>query len=127
MHHIEIYVRNLAKSREFYEHLFKFLNFSLYQEWDQGFSFKKDDFYIVFVQCDETKLHHAYNRTHIGLNHLAFHCNSFNELELFREDLIHRNINLLYEVSYPHAGGTNSKVLFFEDPDRIKIELVVKA
>lgn len=29
-----------------------------------------------------------------------------------------------YEDRHPHAGGSDHYALFFEDPDRIKVELV---
>lgn len=56
MHHIEIYVSNLDKTKEFYSWIFSILGFELFQEWKDGFSYKKDEFYIVFVQTKEKYL-----------------------------------------------------------------------
>lgn len=53
MNHIEIYVSHLIKSREFYDLLLPKLGYRLYQEWSAGFSYRKDEHYIVFVQVVE--------------------------------------------------------------------------
>ena len=123
MHHIEIYVSDLDKSKEFYSWILGILGFELFQEWEAGFSYKKDGFYIVFVQTKEKYLNRGYNRCNIGLNHLAFRCQSKNEIDQIRKSLIRRNIVLLYEDKYPNAGGNEHYAVYFEDPDRIKIEI----
>lgn len=120
MHHIEIYVSNLKQSREFYDLVLGLLGFSIYQDWDQGFSYRKDDFYLVFVQTKQAKLSFGFNRTHIGLNHLAFHSDSHKELMVIRDKLSAFRVNFLY-------GEIDKNIIFFEDPDRIKIEIVAKA
>lgn len=56
MHHIEIYVSNLEKTKEFYSWILSVLGFELFQEWEGGFSYKKDEFYIVFVQTKKSIL-----------------------------------------------------------------------
>ncbi|MBS4761742.1 VOC family protein [Carnobacteriaceae bacterium zg-ZUI252] len=124
MHHIEIYVRDLVKSKPFYYWLLETLDFKLFQEWDEGFSYRKNDFYLVFVQVREKYKTSEYNRCHVGLNHLAFHCDSCEKITMIREHMINHGVSLLYDDKYPHASGKQSYALFFEDPDRIKIEIV---
>lgn len=41
LHHIELYVSNLNQSRTFYDFLLPRLDYELYQDWEQGFSYKK--------------------------------------------------------------------------------------
>lgn len=125
MHHIELYVSDLEKTKIFYSWLLPQLGFYIYQEWEQGFSFKKDEFYLVFVQTQEKYLEHGYHRCHIGLNHLAFSCSSKIKIDNMRQQLQNKNIPLLYDEKYPYAGGANYYALFFEDPDRIKIEIAL--
>ncbi|CAM3244091.1 VOC family protein [Streptobacillus felis] len=126
MHHIEIYVSNLETSKKFYSWLLKSLGFKLFQEWEQGFSYKKDNFYIVFVKTKEKYLNNEYNRCNVGLNHVAFCCKSKNDIDKIRKELIRRNSVLLYDDKYPHAGGLEHYALYFEDPDRIKIEICLE-
>lgn len=123
MHHIEIYVSDLNKSKAFYKELFEFLEFELYQEWEEGFSYIKDGFYIVFVQTKEKYLSNGYNRCNIGLNHLAFKCNSKKKIDELREVFIKKGVSLLYDEKFPFAGGSDYYALYFEDPDRIKLEI----
>tara|TARA_R110002124_G_scaffold80710_4_gene213444 strand:- start:1015 stop:1197 length:183 start_codon:yes stop_codon:yes gene_type:complete len=40
------------------------------------------------------------------------------------EKLMRRGLTLLYQETYPHAGGEESYAVYFEDPDRIKVEIV---
>lgn len=101
------------------------LDFKLFQEWGEGFSYRKNDFYLVFVQVREKYLMNDYNRCHAGLNHLAFYGDSQDKIDMIREYMITHGVSLLYDNKYPHAGGTQSYALFFEDPDRIKIEIVL--
>ncbi len=37
-----------------------------------------------------------------------------------------KNINRLYDDLYPYAGGNHHYAVYFEDPDKMKIEIVSK-
>lgn len=125
MDHIEIYVSDLKNSRLFYSWLLETLGFKIFQDWHEGFSYKKQDFYIVFVQTVEKYIEYGYHRQRIGLNHLAFKCDSKETFEKIHQVIIERDYNMLYSEKYPFAGGPNHYALYFEDPDRIKIEIVL--
>ncbi|MEZ4978654.1 MAG: VOC family protein [Chitinophagales bacterium] len=124
LHHIEIYVSNLEKSKEFWTWFLSELGYEIFQTWEEGISYKLANTYLVFVQTEAAFLEHFYHRKRTGLNHLAFHAESRAMVDTFREKLIERKIPLLYDNKYPFAGGANYYALFFEDPDRIKVELV---
>ena len=49
MDHIEIYVSDLEIFFKFYSWLLPKFGFKVFQEWDEGFSYRKNDFYIVFI------------------------------------------------------------------------------
>lgn len=124
LHHIELYVSDLPRSRDFYEFLLPRLGYELYQDWPQGFSMKKAEQYLVFVQTPTAFLEESYHRCRTGLNHLAFHGGSREQVDQLRQDLIARGVKLLYDDRYPFAGGNNHYALYFEDPDGMKIEVV---
>lgn len=126
LHHIEVYVSDLDRSREFYAYLLPKLGYSLFQDWEEGFSFKDEDYYLVFVQTREKYLKGGYNRCNIGLNHIAFVVSCVEEIEEIRTELIRRGTSILYEDRYPYAGGEGHYALYFEDPDRIKLEVVAQ-
>ncbi|MGY3778152.1 VOC family protein [Isobaculum melis] len=127
LHHLEIYVGDLQRSRQFYQYLLPKLGYTLFQEWQAGFSYQATDgSYLVFVQTNKEYLANGYHRCNIGLNHLAFQVASKKEVDDFQHELKLRNVTLLYEENYPFAGGENHYAVFFEDPDKIKLEIVSK-
>jgi catechol 2,3-dioxygenase-like lactoylglutathione lyase family enzyme len=124
LHHVEINVSDIDRSRQFWGWLLPVLGYSKYQEWRHGTSFRKGSAYIVFVQTDEPFLDRPYHRRGVGLNHLAFHARSAEHVDEISAELGRRGIPILYPERHPYAGGPNHYAVFFEDPDRIKIELV---
>ncbi len=122
LHHVEIYVSDLERSREFWEWFLGLLGYTESQRWEQGSSWKLGDTYIVFVQTEERFQDIPYHRCRTGLNHLAFHAASQEQVDEVTDLLKARGIEILYEDQHPYAGGNYG--VFFEDPDRIKVELV---
>jgi catechol 2,3-dioxygenase-like lactoylglutathione lyase family enzyme len=100
------------------------LGFEPFQEWDAGRSWKFNDTYLAFVQVKSKNLDIPYNRCRVGLNHLAFHADSRQQVDDLTEQIRAQGMTILYEDRHPHAGGANHYALFFEDPDRIKVEIV---
>lgn len=127
LHHIEINVSNLKKTKKFYDFLLPKLGYQHFQEWDQGFSYKYEDYYIVFVQTREKYNSGQFSRTGTGLNHIAFSTPSKYEVDSLRLELLKAGVIELYPDAYPHAGGEKHYAFFFEDPDRIKLEIVAKS
>jgi catechol 2,3-dioxygenase-like lactoylglutathione lyase family enzyme len=127
IHHIEIYVSDLEATKLFWSWLLceKF-NYYISNEWKTGVSYKLEDTYIVFVQTEAAFLQNEYHRKNIGLNHLAFHCESQAFVDNLTIELEEKNIPILYKEKHPYAGGENYYAVFFEDPDRIKVEVVAK-
>jgi catechol 2,3-dioxygenase-like lactoylglutathione lyase family enzyme len=125
IHHIELYVSDLKRSSEFWGWFLGELGYTKYQEWDAGVSYRLDASYIVFVQVADEFRNPSYHRKHVGLNHLAFHADHRSDVDSMTAQLKERGATILYEDRHPHAGGEDSYAVFFEDPDRIKVELVV--
>lgn len=125
VHHIEIYVSDLQKSVEFWSWLLcGKLGYSLFQEWEQGRSYILDSSYICFVQAERKFLGQPFHRCRPGLNHLAFKAVSKEQIDELTCELEQRGCRILYRDQHPHAGG-NAYAVFFEDPERIKVELTV--
>ena len=124
LHHVEIYVSDLNRSREFWHWFLDELGYSMYQEWDEGISFKLGETYLVFVQTSDKYQTPTYHRCRTGLNHLAFHAASRAQVDGITDALQKREIPILYQDQHPYAGGNDHYAVFFEDPDRIKVELV---
>lgn len=124
IHHIEVNVSDLARSAEFWDFLLSELGFSPYQAWGLGRSWRSDTSYVVLVQVEERFRARGFHRSGVGLNHLAFHGGSCEQVDRLAEELRRRGTRMLYDDRYPHAGGKSHYALFCEDPDRIKVEVV---
>ncbi|MCM3513193.1 MULTISPECIES: VOC family protein [Carnobacterium] len=124
IHHIELNVSNLKKSVAFWGWFLEDLGYQAFQTWDEGRSWKRDETYIVFVQTKEKFLSEGYHRGHTGLNHLAFQASSKEQVDSLTKKLQEKGIEILYKKRHPFAGGEQHYAVFFEDPDRIKVELV---
>ncbi|MFD3449375.1 VOC family protein [Microbacteriaceae bacterium 4G12] len=124
LHHIELYVSNLQKTIEFWEWFLEELGYSPFQKWENGQSWKLGETYIVFVQAEERFLDVPYHRCRVGLNHLAFHASSRQQVDEMTDKLKEQGVQALYTNKHPFAGGEKHYAVYFEDPDRIKVELV---
>ncbi|MFC4353878.1 VOC family protein [Chryseomicrobium palamuruense] len=124
LHHIELYVSDLIRSTEFWGWLLEELGYEPFQSWESGQSWKLAETYIVFVQAEERFLDIPYHRCRVGLNHLAFHASSRQQIDEMTVKLREKGVKLLYTDKHPFAGGDNYYAVFFEDPDRLKVELV---
>lgn len=122
LHHVELYVSDLRRSREFWGWFLGLLGYVQHQEWPQGVSFRQGVTYLVFVQVDECFKDPAYHRCRVGLNHLAFHAASAGQVDEIAEMLRTRGVELLYPDR--PRGSADGYAIYFEDPDRIKVELV---
>lgn len=124
IHHVEIYCSELEKSSSFWGWFLSELGYKQYQKWESGISFKLGASYIVFVQAEEKHLKDGFHRCRPGLNHLAFHASSRQHIDELTSKLKDRRINILYSDKHPHAGGPESYGVYFEDPERIKVEVM---
>ncbi len=123
LHHVEIYVHDLPKCREFWGWLLDRLGYYEYQKWEQGISYRRGETYIVFVQTEARFQDDSYHRCHSGLNHLAFHADSKEFIDQITDELRSKGVTILYEDRHPYAGGKGYYAVFFEDPQRMKVEI----
>ena len=124
LNHIEIYVSDLDQTRQFWEWLFRQIGgWTLYQEFNGGFSYKHGELYLVFVQAQAKHLAAGYHRGRVGLNHLAFSAPDRAHVDNLMTMLQERNVSILYADQHPNPSGKPYAV-YFEDPDRIKVEYV---
>ncbi|MEN2768949.1 VOC family protein [Ornithinibacillus xuwenensis] len=124
LHHVEINVSSLADSVAFWGWLLEELGYQSFQRWEKGRSWRLGDTYLVLVQTEERFLAIPYHRSSVGLNHLAFHAESKQQVDRVTNQLREKGVRILYEDRHPYAGGENHYAVYFEDPDRIKVEIV---
>ena len=122
LHHLELYVRNLERSAEFWAWLLSQFGYREHQRWNSGISWILGPTYIVLVQVDEEHQSPPYHRKRIGLNHLAFHAKDRAQVDTLAAELQQHGAQLLYNSPIEHENGQYA--LYVEDPDRIKVEIV---
>lgn len=126
LHHIEIYVKSLKVSGEFWGWLLIKMGYQEFQNWEQGISYILDGIYIVFVQVEERFLDIPYHRCGAGLNHLAFQGGSREFVDGITKELRIKGVKILYEDRHPFAGGADYYAVYFEGPDRVKVEIIAE-
>lgn len=124
LHHVELYVASLEASLLFWKPFLVELGYAEFQRWPEGASYRLADTYIVIVQVESEHLEAGYHRKRIGLNHLAFHAASREQVDDVTAWVKASGFTVLYEDRHPHAGGPDSYALYCEDPNRMKVELV---
>ena len=125
LHHVEVNVSNLQRSIDFWGWFLPQLGFETYQTWEEGRSYRSENTYIVFVQAEDAHRDQPLHRKRPGLNHLAFWSASKEQVKELPDRLRERGIRVLYDDRDPETIGAPSEwSVFFEDPDRIKVEVV---
>lgn len=128
--HIEINVKDLEISTEFWNKFISHLGWEQFGVGDPlvtGFK-GLDKTHIFLVQTDQDFIENGYHRKNVGLNHFAFRVDSLEKVDLFASFLKENNIPTLYgedpkDYSLEY-GQEKYYAVFFEDPNRIKIEVV---
>ncbi len=123
--HVYLYVSNLEASYKFYKPLLGFLDYKEIFRTDWGFAFISGDTSVWFQQAPEDHLKDGYHRRRVGLNHLAFKVNSKDEVDRFCDAfLTSKKIKTMYETPKDFSEYVDGYyAVFFEDPDKIKLEV----
>lgn len=127
--HIEINVSNLQKSKEFYLKTLTPLNWTMVCDSDDSVGFKgKDNTHLFLVQTADSFISTIFHRKYTGLNHIAFRVESKEEVEEFSDFLKNNKIASLYtDKPKDYSEEYNMEeyyAVYFEDPNRIKLEVV---
>lgn len=122
LHHLELYVRDLERSHRFWGWLLGELGYQPHQEWDEGCSYRLGASYIALVEAPPGA--RELDRRDVGVNHLAFHAGSRDDVARLSDEVAARGGRLLYADRHPYAGGEDHFAAFCEDPDGLKVELV---
>jgi catechol 2,3-dioxygenase-like lactoylglutathione lyase family enzyme len=124
---MDLNVSDLERSAAFYRDLLGRWGYTLVDSGPTWRSFGLGSFYLCLVQAQSPFVERGYHRKGVGLNHLAFHAPSRAAVDdLYRWLLAHR-VQVLY--GGPMEMGTAAEpnyAVFFEDPDRVKLEYVYR-
>lgn len=121
LHHVELCTSDLESSTDFWEWFLGELGYEPKTDWDEGRSWSKGPTYIVLKRATNTE--QPFDRRASGLNHLAFHARSRQQVDELTAGVRERpDSTVLFEEQHPFAGGYYA--LYCEDPEGIKVEVV---
>ncbi len=123
VHHIELWVADLAAAEASWGWLLGELGYTPYQHWELGRSWRLGSAYVVIEQS-EALTGDRHERTAPGLNHLAFHIRDRTALDALVERAGAHGWSLLYAEDHPWAGGEQHCAAYLEDALGHEVELV---
>jgi catechol 2,3-dioxygenase-like lactoylglutathione lyase family enzyme len=126
LYHLQINVRDPRRSLPFYRALLGYLDYRTVYETDSmaGFSGRGADIWVGAAAPEQAGA--GFHRKRPGLNHLAFRVDRREDVDRFRAEFLSpRKLDTLYGTprEFPEYRPGYYAV-FFEDPDRLKLEVV---
>ena len=125
LHHVELWVPDLARAERSWGWLLTALGAELHQSWEHGRSWRKDGAYVV-VEQSPALAGDRHERRAPGLNHLAFHAGSAAELDALVAEAPAHGWRLMFADRHPFAGGPDHRAAYLEDDDGYEVELVAR-
>jgi catechol 2,3-dioxygenase-like lactoylglutathione lyase family enzyme len=123
VHHIELWVPDLQRAVASWGWLLGELGYQPFQQWAAGRSWRLGETYIVVEQSPALR-GGDHDRKRPGLNHLAFHVASPEQVDDLVARASQHGWTLLFADRHPHAGGAEHYAGYLEDADGFEIELV---
>lgn len=124
--HISINVSDIKKSKEFYSKLLTFVGFKLLHEAEDHAGWGQSTCGVWIGQVEDKYKKAGYHRKRIGVDHVCFEVEKKEEVdELYQNFLIPNKVSVLYggPKYYPeYKEGDGYYAVYFEDPDRLKLE-----
>lgn len=123
VHHIELWVPDLASATRMWGWLMAALRWQPHQQWRYGRSWRQADTYLVIEQSPDLRSG-VHDRLLPGLNHLAFHAGSTSDVDDIVAEAPAYGWRLLFPDRHPYAGGPNHYAAYLENEDGFEVELV---
>ncbi|WP_203815632.1 VOC family protein [Paractinoplanes ferrugineus] len=122
LHHVELWVPDLAGSAGPWGWLLEELGWTVFQDWPGGRSWKYGDVYLVLEQSPALS-GGVHDRLAPGLNHVAFSVGGRDRVDRLTEQAQRNGWSLLFADRHPHAGGPDSYAAYLEDAWGYEVEL----
>lgn len=121
--HIDLNVSDYKKSVLFYDLILLTMGWEKLSSQKTHTAYSDGTLKIILSPVEEKYLQEGFHRKRVGLNHLAIYAQTKEVVDLFyKEVLVANGIPTLYEDK--PMGDKKYYSVFFEDPDRLKLEVV---
>lgn len=126
VHHVELWVPDLDRAVDEWGWLLSTLGYRVFQQWDGGTSWRLggDAGVYLVVEQSPAMLPGTHDRLRPGLNHLALHAGSREQLDQLMAAGGGYGWKPLFAEKYPHAGGEQTYAGYLENSDGFEVELV---
>ncbi|TVT29925.1 GNAT family N-acetyltransferase [Amycolatopsis rhizosphaerae] len=125
LHHAELWVPDLGRAEASLGWLLTELGWREYQRWPHGVSWRLGSTYVV-VESSPALTADEHDRLRPGLNHLALHAGSAEQVDALAEAALTHGWRPLFADRYPHAGGREHYAAYLENGDGFEVELVAR-
>jgi catechol 2,3-dioxygenase-like lactoylglutathione lyase family enzyme len=122
LHHVELWVPDLAAAEAGWGWLLGELGWSPYQHWTGGRSWRLAGTYLVIEESPALS-GRVHDRLAPGLNHLAFHVGPRTEVDRLVAQAPGHGWSLLFTDRHPYAGGPDHYAAYLQDGQGYEIEL----
>jgi len=123
LHHVELWVPDLARAVASWGWLLQELGYSEFQSWEHGRSWQLGATYVV-VEQSPALVGEVHERCRPGLNHLAFHAGDTADVDRLVSAAPEHGWSLMFADRHPHAGGADTYAAYLENSDGFEVELV---
>jgi catechol 2,3-dioxygenase-like lactoylglutathione lyase family enzyme len=123
LHHVELWVPDLARAVAEWGWLLTSLGYEQFQDWEAGRSWNLDGTYLV-VEQSPAMSSPEHDRLRPGLNHLAFHAGPRAQVDRLTAAAPEHGWTLLFPDRHPHAGGPAHYAAYLTNTDGYEVELV---
>ncbi|GGU93560.1 hypothetical protein GCM10010275_33770 [Streptomyces litmocidini] len=123
LHHVELWVGDLARAERSLGWLLGALGYAPFQSWEGGRSWALGSCYLV-VEESPARTSDRHDRLRPGLNHLAFHAGDRAAVDALVAEAPAHGWRLLFADRHPYAGGAGHYAAYLEDEDGFEVELV---
>ncbi len=123
LHHVELWVPDLARAVAEWGWLLGELGYSSFQDWPDGHSWRLGATYLV-VEQSPAMTAPGHERSRPGLNHLAFHAGDAVAVDALHQHAVAHGWTQLFPDAYPHAGGPEHYAAYLANSDGYEVELV---
>ena len=123
LHHVELWVPDLARAVAEWGWLLTSLGYEQFQDWEAGRSWTLGGTYLV-VEQSPAMTAPDHDRLRPGLNHLAFHAGPRTQVDRLTAQAPEHGWTLLFPDRHPHAGGPAHYAAYLTNTDGYEVELV---
>lgn len=123
LHHVEIWVEDIAAAGHEWGWLLGRLGYHLGDDWGHGQAWELGPLYVV-IESGPDVAPGRHERRRAGLNHLAFHGGSREEVEAIVAECDAGRWSLMFADRHPFAGGPDHYAAYLESGEGFEVELV---